>query len=563
MDRPDLSPLRAATQCITEMRNERSSWLAHWQDLARMQQPRLGRFLTSERNKDQRNREAIYDRTAMGAHRTMQAGMMSGITSPARPWFRCTVSDVDKRKASNVKAWLHRVTIILREVFAKSNTYRALHQCYGELGLFGTWACIVDPDFDTVIHLHALTAGEYMIASDDRDRVHRLGREYEMTVAQIVQRFGLDACSEGVKALWRQKQYGRWIKVCHLIEPNFDRDPRKPDNRNMSFRSLYWEAGRSEDQRMPFLRHSGYRRFNVLAPRWDAKTGDVYGWSPGMEAQGDVEQLQYEQLQKGKAIAYGIEPPLQVPMGYVDNPTARLPGGLMYVQNVSQQNAVKTAWDVRLDIGALREDIEDVRERIRQAYYADLFLMLANDTRSGTTATEIAERHEEKLQMLGPVLERLHHELLAKLIDIAFDYAQQAGIFPEPPPELEDGDEVSIEFTSVLAQAMRLVQAQSNDRLVSTIGTMAGIWPEARHKLKPFPLIDDYAEVYGVPPEVIRDDDEAQAMADREAQAAAQAAQAEAAPGMAQAAATASDIDLAALQNVMTGLQGYSTPADA
>jgi len=45
---------------------------------------------------------------------------------------------------------------------------------------------------------------------------------------------------------------------------------------------------------------------------------------------------------------------------------------------------------------------------IRQAFYADLFLMMAESDRREITAREIDERHEEKMLMLGPVLERLH-----------------------------------------------------------------------------------------------------------------------------------------------------------
>jgi hypothetical protein len=39
-----------------------------------------------------------------------------------------------------VKSWLHRVEILMRDVFSHSNTYRALHMLYEELGLFGTAA---------------------------------------------------------------------------------------------------------------------------------------------------------------------------------------------------------------------------------------------------------------------------------------------------------------------------------------------------------------------------------------------------------------------------------------
>jgi hypothetical protein len=220
---------------------------------------------------------------------------------------------------------------------------------------------------------------------------------------------------------------------------------------------------------------------------------------------------------------------------------------------------VRSAFEVNLRLDYLLEDIQDVRERIRQGDYADLFLMLANDTRSGTTATEIAERHEEKLLMLGPVLERLHNELLSPLIDITFDRMAAAGILPQAPPEIE-GMELNIEFISTLAQAQRAVAASGMDRLISTIGQMTAIWPEARLKLNAMQVVDDYAVMYGVNPKTIISDEEAKG-----AQAAEQQAQqaAVAGPAMAQAvdsAKTASEIDPQGIQDVMGMFSGYNTP---
>jgi Bacteriophage head to tail connecting protein len=140
--------------------------------------------------------------------------------------------------------------------------------------------------------------------------------------------------------------------------------------------------------------------------------------------------LQHEQLRKSQGIDYQVNPPIQVPSQYKDAAKSRLPGGIMFVDATSPGGGVRSAFEVNLNMQHLLEDIVDVRQRINGAYYADLFMMLANDTRSGVTATEVAERHEEKMLMIGPVLERLHDELLKPMIDITFDYCVDAGILP-------------------------------------------------------------------------------------------------------------------------------------
>jgi hypothetical protein len=425
---------------------------------------------------------------------------------------------------------------------------------YEELGLFGTGASIVLPDFDNVIHHYPLTIGEYALATNSKGEVDTLVREFQLTVAQMVEQFGKENCSATVRNLWDRANYDAWVDVIHIVEPRKERDYSKRDGRNMRFASCYLEPGK--DQNDKFLSESGFDRFPVLAPRWVVTGNDVYGTSPGMECLGDVKQLQHQQLRKGQAIDYQVNPPLQVPTKYKEAAKARLPGGVFYVDSMGPNQGVRSAFDVNLNLQHLLADIQDVRERIRSAYYADLFLMLANDTRSGITATEVAERHEEKLLMLGPVLERLHNELLSPMIDLTFDYCKEAGILPPPPKELQ-GMEIEIEFISTLAQAQRAVAAQGMDQLLVRVGNIAAVKPDIIDKINFDQMIDDTGDMFGVNPKlIIPDDAVAQVRAERAKQAAAQQAMA-AAPVMADAAKTAGDTDSANLSQIMNMYQGY------
>jgi hypothetical protein len=535
--------------------NERSSWVTHWREISEYQQPRAGRFVVTDRNRGDKRANHILDNTAVFGARTLAAGLMSGVTSPARPWFRLEIQDKELMDSGPVKAWLHDTAALLRAIFAASNTYRALHTIYEELGLFGTGCSIVLPDFETVLHHYPLTIGEYALAANGRGEVDTVCREFQMTVEQMVSQFGRENCSTTVQSLHDRGNYDQWVDVVHMISPRHDRDTRKADARNMRFASIYLEPGKEDADK--FLNESGFERFPALAPRWVVTGTDIYGTSPGMECLGDVKQLQHQQLRKGQAIDYQVNPPLQVPTKYRETAKARLPGGVFYVDSMGQNTGVRSAFEVRLDLQHLLMDIQDVRERIRSAYYADLFLMLASDTRSGITATEVAERHEEKLLMLGPVLERLHNELLSPLIDTAFDFAARANILPEAPPELE-GMDLNVEFISVLAQAQRAVATQGMDRLLGTVGQMAAVKPEVLDKLDFDQVVDDYGEAYGVNPKVIVPDDKVAALRQQRAQAMQAAQSAATAPQVVESAKTAGEIDVANLQDVLTSLQGYS-----
>lgn len=540
--------------------SERSSWITHWREISDYQQPRAGRFVVTDRNRGDKRANHILDNTAVFGARTLAAGLMSGITSPARPWFRLEIRDKDLMESGPVKTWLHDTAALLRAIFASSNTYRSLHTIYEELGLFGTAASIVLPNFNNVIHHYPLTVGEYALATNAEGEVDTLCREFQMTVAQMVEQFGKENCSQTVRDMFNKGQYDSWVDVMHLVEPRKQRDVTKRDGKNMRFASIYLEPGKDNSDQ--FLSESGFGKFPVLAPRWVVTGNDVYGTSPGMECLGDVKQLQHQQLRKGQAIDYQVNPPLQVPTKYKEAAKARLPGGVFYVDSMGPNQGVRSAFDVNLNLQHLREDIVDVRERIRSAYYADLFLMLANDNRSGITATEVAERHEEKLLMLGPVLERLHNELLSPLIDTAFDYAARAGILPEAPPELE-GMDVNVEFISVLAQAQRAVATQGMDRLLGTVSQMAAVRPEVLDKLNFDQIVDDYGDAYGVNPKIIVPDSEVAALRQQRAAAAQAQAAAATAPQVVESARTASEIDAGNLQDVLTSLQGYSSVSPA
>lgn len=127
---------------------ERSSFVSHWQELADYVSPRRNRYDLSDTNRGDKMNQKIIDSTATIALRTLRSGMMSGITSPARPWFKLTLADSDLVENANVRRWLDDCTARMNTAFLKSNLYNALPIVYGDMGLFGTGCMYVEEDFD-------------------------------------------------------------------------------------------------------------------------------------------------------------------------------------------------------------------------------------------------------------------------------------------------------------------------------------------------------------------------------------------------------------------------------
>lgn len=540
---------------------EKSSWTDHWRELSENILPRNGRFLVSDRNLGAKRHNKIYDSTGTKAARTASAGLLAGASSPARPWFRLATPDRDLMEYQAVKIWLEAVSRKMRDIFNGSNYYRALHKLYDEIVVFGTAGGVMLPHYNNVVHTMPLTIGEYAIAVDEWGDVNTLFREYEMSVVQLVSRFGLKNVSPHVRDLYNKGAgLDKWITVNHLIQPRLERNTRSPYAKDMPIMSCYWEDG-VKDGRL--LHDGGFKRFPGLAPRWDVSGGDIYGTSPGQDALGDIKQLQHQNLRKGQAIDYQTKPPIQVPTSQNGKPVNMLPGGVSYI-DITSAGGAKALFESRLPLRDLTEDIVDVRQRIRGAFYADLFMMLANDDRSGTTAREIAERHEEKLLMLGPVLERLNSEVLKPSVDLTFDRMIEAHLVPPPPPEMQ-GQELTIEFVSVLAQAQRAVGVQAVDLLLGKVASIAaakgdlGVWD----KIDVDQTIDRYAEMLGAEPDIIVADENVAIIREQRAQAQAkqqQMAQAEQAAATAQKLASADTSGSNALTDLMQQFSGYSVP---
>ncbi len=535
------------------LKMERASFIPHWQDLSDWIAPRRGRFVTSDRNKgDKRNRKIINSAGTI-AQRTLASGMMAGITSPARPWFRLATPDPAMRDLAPVKVWLATVEGLMRDIFAASNLYNVLPTLYKELGTMGTGCMSVVEDFEDVIRCTPFTVGSYMIANNERLTVNTMYREFQMTVSQLMAKKEREGwrLSNAVQNLWDRGDAEEWIDVVHVVERNDDRDIRRHDFRGKPFRSVYYEPNGDGDVLASL---KGFDEFPILAPRWEVTGEDVYGTDcPGMIALGDIKQLQLEEKRKAQAIDKNVNPPLHGPASLMHKEISSLPGGItIYDSGADGRHTLRPVYEVQPRINELMLDIQSVEHRIDRAYFADLFLMLAQSDRRQITAREIEERHEEKLLMLGPVLERLHDELLDPLIDRTFAIMLRAGILPEPPAELQ-GVELKVEYISLLAQAQKAVGVSGIDDMTSYVAQVSALEPSARHKWDFLGAIDARAEMLGVPPQLVRPDDTVRQIADAEAQQmAAQQALAAAGP-MADAVKTASETDTDG-KNMLTDL---------
>lgn len=483
------------------MKTDRFSWWTHWREIADYLLPRRYKWLITpnQGNRGSPINQRIIDNTGTVAARVLAAGMMSGITSPGRPWFKLATGNAVLNDKSNVKLWLAEVERRMNMVFAESNFYTSLATVYDDLGVFGTGVMIIYQDYDDVIRCFNTCAGEYFLQNDDRQDVSTMGREFVLTVKQVAETFGLENCSPTVRGAIQTggAMLTREIIIGHLIERNNEYVPQAPGAKGMPWREVYWERGTGQNM---LLRVRGFYDKPFIAPRWSIVGNDAYGRSPGMDALGDVKMLQVEQKRKAQAIDKHVNPPMLADVSLKNEPASMLPGGVTYVSG-NGGIGFKPAYQVAPDFSGLVEDIKEVQARVKTTFFNDLFMMISQlDT--VRTATEIDARREEKLIQLGPVLERFENEALDPAINCVFGIMLRGGLLPPIPQELS-GAKIKVEYISMLAEAQKAASTTAIERLFGFAGNLAAVKPEILDNLDADEAIEEYADMLGVSPKIV------------------------------------------------------------
>lgn len=500
---------------LSQLVTARSSYDSHWKELSDFILPNCGRFLTTDAGRNKRNTKVV-DPTGGLASRTLESGMLSGITSPTRPWFSLNTPNKQLMDSWPVKMWLSQVVELMNDVMNKSNWYQSLTVLYRYLGTFATGAISILEDDEDVIRTHVLPIGSYYISNSDRLQVDTVFRKFSMTCRQLVAKFGLENVSDSVKSSWDTGAYETWFEVVHAVLPNTNRDTGKLNSKNKRYSSVYYEPGGSGDK---LLSESGFDEMPILVPRWDINGEDAYGSScPGILALGGVKALQLQQKRKDQAIDKLVNPPMMAPSSMKNERLSLLPGDVTYYNGAGDTQGFKPVYEINPRISELLESIQDGRQLTNECYFVPLFNMFSNINTRSMPIEAVNEMRDEKMLQIGPVLDRLNDELLDPAIDRIFNIMNRRGMLPPPPEELQ-GQPLRVEYTSVMAQAQKAVGIGSIERFVGFIGNMtAAGFQQAADKLDVDQAIDEYGDMLGVPTTITKSDEQVQAEREQRAQ---------------------------------------------
>lgn len=460
------------------------------QELAEHFYPRSVRFLASDVNKSNKQRNTkIIDSTPISAVRNFSSGMMSGATSPAQNWFKIKIRNYNMENDYEVKSWCNQVEKTMRDAFNASKIYTKLPIVYKQLCVFGFSTLALESDYDDLFICKVLPIGSYRYAKNWKGQVDTFVREYSETAKNIIEQFGIDNVSGAVKRA-SEKTPQSYFEIVHIVMPNPNYDSTKKWAKNKKFISAYYEKSTKNDK---LLSESGFDKFPYITFEAETNGEDVYPCDcPGINALPDVKQLNTMVKEYAKAVKKIVSPPLKGPAKFKDRTISILPES--FIEDVDGNDAgVRPVHEVNPRILELNQEIQNIKNIVKEHFYNDLFAMILNTAERGRTATEVNELKEEKMVLLSPLLEQIHTGL-NQLFDWVFDEFVSVDALP-PIPESIQGLELEVEFVSTLAQAQKVQRIAAMERFSTfTINLANTLNPMLREKINGCKMIDDYAD---------------------------------------------------------------------
>jgi hypothetical protein len=474
---PQLELRRRLELRLSEVRQLRTPVEGDWRQLTRFLMPERGRYLVQSTGRRPRaTSSSILDPCGSKAHRRLAAFLMAGITNPSLPWFGLGVGDAALDESKEIRGYLDECRQRMLRVFAAGTFYPALHQAFEELAGFGTCSVLALPDYEDVLWFYPLTAGEFYLGLNARQEVDELFREYTLSVSQLVEQFGIEQVSTTVKSLHESRKFSAEVIVCHAIVPNRDRQSGMMGWRGRPYLGVYYERAHQDG----VLKVEGFDHRPFVAPRWHALAGEPYGTGPGHKALPDIKSLQAGVRQMREAGEKLVNPPLQGEARHQNEYVGQLPGDINWLTGVdaNSHSGLKPIFTVPPNVSVLAEEVQGYRRTVEETLYNDLILAISQmEGVQPRNEMEIVERRNEKMLMLGPMLERFYIEALAPLIRITFSRMQAVGIMPKPPESLH-GRQIVPKFVSVLAQAAKAIERFGGDGLREALNvTRAGNHP--------------------------------------------------------------------------------------
>ena len=471
-----------------------TNWDSHFQDIARFIHPGRANFNVRRQPGEKRNTQ-LYDDIGVFANSLLASALHGMLTNPATKWFSLQADE-------QARPYFELIENVLYKALAASNYSEAMNEMYLDLGAFGTAGMFVDYDFaDDNLVFMARPLSEIYVAESNRGTIDTVSREFTFTAQQAYQEWG-EALHAEIRKCLSDGKHDREFTFVHLVCPNLDK--------GRPFKSVYIDKQHKE-----IVEEGGYNEFPYMVPRWAKRTGERYGAGPGLNALTSMKMLNEMCKTTIRSAQKEVDPSVWLPNdGYIRDYQSG-PGRVNYYDATGGRSFRDYVGSLKgngnIGLGLEMEDRR--REAVMRHFYVDQFNL---PERADMTATEVMQRTQEKLRLMGPMLGRVQAELLNPLIKRCIGLLMRAGRIPRPP---EEAGEFEIRIESQVARAQRAEEATSVLAAIGDLAPLLQAQPEALGIFKIEETARGVAELRGDPSKWVASEEEFAAIMEQAAQA--------------------------------------------
>ena len=496
---------------LDKARADRITWDSTWEDLAYYIIPRK-RGIQNKYEPGEKMQFDVYDDTAIQSNLILAAGLSGYMTNASQRWFELRARDEALMEDNEVRTFFSKCDDIIYSELAGSNFYQQIHETYIDLGSIGTATLYEEEDPTENIRFYSRPPKEIYAIENDRERIDMVYRVFEMSAYKAYKKFGADKCGEVIrKAVEETKDFGKPYDFIHYVGPRHKRNPKMLDSGNKPFFS-YWVS--VTDKKI--VKEGGYDEFPFFVTRFYKNSNEPYGYSSGFVVFPDILMLNKMMKVYIEGAEISIYPPWLLESDSIMGTLDLRAAALNYQRQPLSQGQAAQSLAPKVNGQIALDFIQRTEGNIKAAYFTDLFLMLTQN--NNMTATEVIERTQEKMLMLGPVLGRLQSELLSPLLKRTFNILLRRGKLPKVPEKLTDA-EYDIVYVSPLAKAQRAVQAKDTNTFMAVVGQMATMKQDVLDNINSDKMVDKLSKIYSIDPDMINDPDTVQAIREDRARA--------------------------------------------
>ena len=506
---------KAAYMRLEALKQDRQNFDQHWQEIADYFIPNKN-TITRESTAGEKRNLHIYDSTPIKSNELLAGALHSMLTNPTSYWFEFTTGVPELDKDDDVRLWLQRSAQIMHEVLNNSNFQTEIHELYLDEGSFGIGIMSIEEDDEFVVRFRSRHVSNCWVDENNKGFIDTLFYCYKWKPRQIIAEFGEetpDFVLEKDKSNPEEK-----LELLQVVEPNqnYDKAKRLSVEGKRYSSCTYIKDGNDHFT----LEEQGFNTFPYVTPRWTKGTGEKYGRSPAMTCLPDAKMINAMMQETIRAQQKATNPPMLIPDDGVVGSLRLTPGGLNYYRAGNGDFIKPLQSEVNLVLSF--QMLEDVRKRIRDCFYIDQLQLQEGPQ---MTATEVMQRTEEKIRLLGPILGRQHSELLRPLIERVYEILEKRKLIPQPPQALS-GRKIDVKYRSMLAKAQLAQEANNIMRVFQAAAPFIQLDQKAADVINCEEGVKFISNLYGLPQDIMRDKAAVEQIRQGRDQAQAQAVQA-------------------------------------